>query len=229
MRLFGLVSWYDEQPEWLAACVASLSKAGVSHIVAVDGAYQAYPGGVEHPRSGQEQHAAILEVAHSLDMGCTLHVPDQAWIGNEIEKRSFCFALAEQLTTPYEDWYFVMDADQVVTTTQHLPETLCDVEEDVAETLFWERNRLHDPTYAPLRNLFRAIPGLRVKHNHYTYMTPDGRRLWGDWAAGLEPAFLTTTEIEHRTWIRPRARMEAQQSYYERRDRFGIEHATVEA
>lgn len=227
--MIAIVSWYDEPAEWLGASVASLCKAGVQHVVAVDGAYAAYPGAILHPRSGAEQYAAIVETAQAMDAGATVYQPGEAWYGNEVEKRSYGFRLAE-LVAEEDDWYWVMDADQVVTLSMGLADELEQTELDVAETWFWERNGLGDPTRASVRNLFRAIPGLHVAGNHYTYMTPDGRFLWGDGGADrLEPSLITRTEIEHRTWLRPKARRDRQETYYRRRDASHAEYIIQEA
>lgn len=228
MKLIAIISWYDEPAEWLAACVASLCKAGVQHVVAVDGAYAAYPGAILHPRSGAEQYAAIQETCQAMQVGATIYQPLEAWYGNEVEKRSYGFRLAEMVAEE-DDWYWVMDADQVVTMSDGLVEELEDTTYDVAETWLWERNGIGDPTRASLRNLFRAIPGLEVVGNHYTYRTPDGRFLWGDGGPGrLEPSVITRTEIEHRTWLRPKARRQRQETYYRRRDSIGAEHMIME-
>lgn len=226
MKLIAILSWYDEPAEWLAACVASLCKAGVEHVVAVDGAYAAYPEASLNPRSGAEQHAAILETCHAMQAGSTVYSPFEAWQGNEVEKRSYGFRLAEQVAES-GDWYWVMDADQVVIRSSGLLDDLASTPLDVAESWFYERNALNDPTRFSLRNLFRAIPGLRVVGNHYTYMTMDGRRLWGD--GRLEPSLITRAEVEHRTWLRPRARQQKQNDYYRRRDMIGAEYIIEEA
>ena len=230
MKLVAIVSWYDEPAEWLAACCASLCQAGVGHIVAVDGAYEAYPQGSVYPRSGAEQYAAITETCHAMQAGSTVYGPGSAWRGNEVEKRSYAFRLAELVADP-GDWYWVMDADQVVNTktSDGLLDTLAIADVDVAETWLYERNALNDPTRASIRNLFRAIPGLRVVGNHYTYMTPDGRFLWGDGGPSrLEPSLVTSVEVEHRTWLRPRARRDKQNDYYRRRDMTQAEHMVVD-
>ncbi len=164
-----------------------------------------------------------------MQAGVTIHSPNEAWHGNEVEKRSYGFRLADMVSDAYEDWYWVMDADQVVTDSSDLHTELSTTELDVAESWFWERNGLNDPTRAPVRNLFRAIPGIYLHGNHYTYLTPDGRFLWGDGPSRLEPSLVTRTEIEHRTWLRPRMRREKQNQYYRRRDMTQAEFITKEA
>jgi hypothetical protein len=189
----------------------------MSHIIAVDGAYVAYPGAIRHPRSAPEQHAVIREVCEATRVGCTLHAPATPFEGNETEKRSFGFRLAEQIATD-GDWYFLMDADQVITNVGNLHNVLGATSLDVADVLFYERGT---PAVFPVRCVFRAVPGLRVAGRHYDYIAADGRNLWGD--PPLCPAALTGCEVEHRTRLRHEARRQAQQAYYQRREELGIE------
>jgi hypothetical protein len=179
MKLYGLISWYDEAPSWLSACVASLAKVGCDHIVALDGAYAFYPEG--KPRSGPEQAEAIYRTAEGAGMGCTIHAPSEVWLGNEVEKRSKLFEIAEVISEPHVDWWFVMDADQVVVDPD--PSTLKPRLEatdlDVAETMFEERmdpyatklkaetarkTHWNRTTQFTVRNLFRALPQLRLDY-----------------------------------------------------------------
>ena len=85
MRLVAILNFYEESSQWLAALVASLQKANVDHIVAVDGAYALFPDAMTRPRSGPEQPQAIIECAHTLGIGCTIHRTRSAWGGNEVE------------------------------------------------------------------------------------------------------------------------------------------------
>lgn len=240
MRLIGILVWYDEAPSWLAAAVASLIHvAGVDHLVAVDGAYQLLPEGRAH--SGSEQHAAIREVCHGAGCGLTLHAPAEPWIGNEVEKRSFAFKLAEQVAAIGEDWYFMIDADEVVTSAPDLHLLLAGTDEDIGTV--WLRTRF-DPhasdetaevarsTYWPREGLarshrlFRSVAGMRAVDNHYTYAIGEARVS----IIGQHDAVDALVELEHRTAFRDLARREQQQCYYRRRDELGIETpTTVEA
>jgi hypothetical protein len=240
LRLFALISWFDETPKFLSACVSSLALAGVDHVIAVDGAYFLLEDA--KPRSGREQWDALHYTADALGMGITIHGPTRAWSGNEVEKRAFMFGLAESVSELHQDWWFVMDADQVVSDVPNdLHERLAQTDHDVGETMFWERMDPHETeakaeqarvldwphsTQYPIRNFFRALPGLSITHNHFTYTLPDGRRLWGNATAGdtLEPAVdLTDLRIEHRTQFRDLARRQQQQAYYDLRQSLGVE------
>jgi hypothetical protein len=225
VRIVGILNWYDESPSWLGACTASMARAGMTHIVAVDGAYGLFPDGIRHPRSGTEQYAAIIEVCQAMEIGLTLHSPAEAYPGNECEKRSHGFMLAEQVAEA-GDWYFLMDADQVITTSHNLHRSLAETEFDVAEALFYTRGVGQEMNGQralwPCRCIFRAIPGLRVRDRHYSYQLPDGRDLWGD--PPYEPAAVTLVEVEHRSQWRSKPRQLAQNQYYERRDEAGAEN-----
>ncbi len=215
MKLIGLLSWYDERPDWLAAAVASLAKADVSHLVAVDGPYALFPD--HRAASPGIQHDAIRETASAASMGLTLHVPSEPWAGNEVEKRSFCFELAETVAEPFEDWYLVCDADQfIVSAIGHTARLATDC--DVAETRMIERH-LTGSGGMPFRNMFRALPGLRLDGNHYTYRA-DGRNLSNGSAPVLD---LSCIEIEHRLRPVTEPRRRAQLDYYQRRDREQVE------
>lgn len=222
MKLIGILSWFDENPAWLAGVVAALHRAEISHVIAVDGAYALYPNG--KAQSAPEQQGAIVEVCRSLEMGCTMFAPAEPFFGNEVEKRNLAYRLAEVVAEPYEDWYFLVDADHFVTSaighTRLLEETDC----DVAHVRFNEPYGAI-PSGGPLRCVFRAIPGLHFETNHFTYRVPDGR----DLHAIDEPCLdLSCVEVEHRTAQRDRYRKALQQDYYRRRDEVGAEYPKPE-
>jgi hypothetical protein len=72
---------------------------------------------------------------------------------------------------------------------------------------------------------FRAIPGLRCVNDHFTYTTPDGRRLWGDQSKHQMEARadLTCVEVEHHKELRHEDRRKAAKEYYDTRDALGVE------
>jgi len=222
VNVIGVLVWYDEEPAWLAATVASMCRVGMSHIVALDGAYLAYPDAIRHARSAPGQHAAIREVCDAMQVGHTIHAPSGPWIGGECEKRTYGFTLAMTVAEA-GDWFFLMDADQVITSPGNLA-ALEQADEDVAEALFYERGAYGGGGMFPVRCIFRAQP-LRVEGRHYDYLTGDGRNLWGD--APYEPAAVTMCEVEHRTRLRSPARKQAQDAYYKRRDELGLEQPAV--
>lgn len=243
MKLIGLLCWYDESPSWLAACVASMAAAGVDHVVAVDGAYRLYPEG--RPRSSGNQQETILKVAYGTGIGATVHAPQELWAGNEVEKRGFMFKLAEQIAVPGRDWYLVMDADEILVKADQLRAALDATDLNVAELLALEyQDPLSNPTTAKaarqinwprehgfkVRKFFRALPGLTVEGNHYTYGVPGNDvKLWGNPTAGvqLEDALDLSLDVklEHRTNLRDVARKTSQVEYYKVREQVGSEQS----
>lgn len=234
-RIIGLISWYDERPDWLAGLVASLSKCA-DHVVAVDGAYFLYPEGRRVSTSGQAE--AIRETARSLDMGCTIHEPQRVWAGNEVEKRQALFTLGEAVSEP-EDWYFHIDGDELVT------DVGTDLRRECAaagargliagEVNLWRYRDHYKPDERPFvtalreeqpsRQLFKAERGIRVTRNHYTYHTPDGRMLRGD-SPSDEAADFSFVAVQHRHGERDLWRNHNADGYYKRREELGIETRT---
>ena len=243
MRIHALLSWYDESAMWLSAAITSLLPH-VDHIVAVDGAYLLYPDG--QPQSRVDQAHAIVETCHAAGVGLTLHRPQTKWIGNEVEKRNRLFALAERDAHP-DDWYWVIDADELVANAPHdLRALLEQSEHDVAKVMLWERSdqyrdaeslaylqetALPSDFHCPLRMLFRAIPGLRCDLAHYRYRTPDGRYLWNYPTEPMEDALdlLDLVRVEHRRFFRPKQRKIDARTYYMRRDDAMIEQKKLPA
>lgn len=242
MKLIGILSWYDESPSWLSATVASLARAGATHLVAVDGAYRMYPDG--RGSSGGNQADAIIKTAYGAGLALSLHVPTAVWHGNEVEKRDHCFRLAETVAAPHEeDWYWIVDADEIILESSGLVFDLANTDMNVAETTLLEyQDPLENPKTAKVtrqidwpresastvRNLFRAIPGLSTVENHYTVTVPgQNAKLRGDSAAGdvLEPALdlSQSVKIEHRTNLRDLARAKSQLEYYGLREELGFE------
>lgn len=216
-RIVALLSWYDEHPDDLTRCTHSLTQIPVDHLIALDGPYQLYGG---PPRSHPDQWQTIRDAA---TFPTDIHTG--GWQGNEIEKRNHLFHLAEQATT-LTDWYMVIDADEHVTNAPtDLHGQLASTPFDVATvTLIEPGHPMGTYAYQTFPMFFRAIRGLRCVTNHYTYQTPDGRKLWGNAKTDrLEPRHITTTTVEHRSHLRHPDRRQAALDYYRTRDEAGIE------
>lgn len=232
MRLVAILNWYEESPQFLSALVASLTKANVEHIVCCDGAYQLFPDGVTRPRSGPEQVAAIVESAHVLNIGVTVHRPKTAWRGNEVAKRNHLVRLALQ-ETEETDWLLQLDADElIVHAPPDLAQRLEQAQEDVAGVYFFQRNvrNLEPDNNVPKfdpetmisgfyghRILFRADRTLRIEGAHYGYVI--GRDTW---LRGVEHPeapclWLNDFKVEHRHNYRLPSRNIAATEYYEMR------------
>lgn len=231
MKIVAALSWYAESPAWLAGAVASAGRL-CSHLVAVDGAYALFPQG--RPRSSSAEHDAIREACSGAGMGLTLHVPSDVWWGNEVEKRSFLFSLCMQVCEPDVDWIFVFDGDDIV---RKVPGDVCaqlaQTDRAVAEV---QMVTMYDPQASgvvtqkasqPRRMLWKALPGLRVERNHWTYVAGDGdgyRCLFGPpWAEPEDALRFRGFVVEHRNHQRNRERAKLARGYYTLRDQMAIE------
>jgi hypothetical protein len=229
-----LLCWYDEPCSALAATIIGLRTAQVDHVIAVDGAYLLYPDGRAH--SSNDQAATIQATCRELGMGCTVHVPQNRWCGNEVEKRTAMFRLALAASEP-GDWWISMDADMVVTQapadlkTQlrdtDLDAAYCTMTEPQSQDRAPEQARQfewHDGSYL-IRLMFRAQE-LRCDTKHCHYVAGD-RTLWAPQNTALEEPAITIPDlvVEHRDQQRTAVRRALKQEYYSRRDRMGIEVA----
>lgn len=222
-RIVALLSFYDEPLEFLHRLITSLPTVGVTHLVALDGKYDWYPA--EHDTSPIEQHTAIEQASHDTGLDLSLHVHG-TWPG-EIEKRTHLFQMGERVTTP-NDWYLIVDGDEQYT---HAPPTLrdelADTIFDVAQATMLERTTPGSDTWTgtPFPKFFRAIRGLHVTANHYTYRTPDRRYLWGNArTTRLEPRIPVDVTVKHFKHERPVRRRTAAMAGYALRDNTLVEH-----
>lgn len=218
MDIVGLLNWYDESPAWLAELVSSMGCAGVSHVVAVDGAYAAYPDATGS--SGSEQAQVVTAAAMGAGMGVTVHVPQHPWPGHEIEKRTLLFAAGHLVARPGTDWLWVLDADEVITHADDL-ELLGATDLDVCDVSLWEgvASGEHEWNTQSLRMLFRAqSSGIRVQGHHACYVTGDGDVLWDarQPVAELPALSLPGVRVRHRPGDRPAYRQRKRMDYYNR-------------
>lgn len=247
VRVVGCLAWYDESPLWLAAAVQGAAKL-CDHVVAVDGAYALYPRG--RAWSTPEQSQAITEAAHAAGVGCTIHHPQEVWMGNQIEKRSLMFELARTVADE-TDWVYVFDADDLVTDVPgDARRRLEEAEEDVAVYTLWWTDDMHAtpakeqaaqafayPHEAANRyfpGLFRALPGLRVQDTHYHVVAErDGEtvslRGHPD-HHDLEPFLnLTDMRVQHRHPQRTKQRLDVSAAYDRLIKQHGIERIPAAA
>jgi hypothetical protein len=213
--LTALLSFFDEQPSWLTATVASLPKAGVSHLVAGDGVYGLYPNALRHYRSAQEQIDAITAACYGAGIGLTLHIPTSCYMGNELEKRNHMLTLARTVTE--DGWLLIIDSDEAITHASHdLAEQLDQSQDDVAYYKLMEQGT---PNY--IRGLYRNTPDLRVEACHYGYRNNQG---WL-WDGHGTPATDLTDHLvlEHRQRGSQTPRHLNKWDYYRRRDELKVE------
>jgi len=227
MKIYGLLSWYDERQDWLAAAVTSAAKL-CDGIVAVDGAYALFPDSLRHPTSGAEQAATILEVALAAGMTCTIHVPEGPWMGNEVEKLTWMMNLG--IGEPFEDWYFKFDADEFLSDVPYdARQRIEAASENVVEARMWQRDEGtgQHPMW-PIRRLYRVLPGIHHGPAHHMISaTVDGEVQWlsdSENRARQAPALdMPDLRIEHRSQYRLQSRNERKDRYYQQRDEIGIE------
>lgn len=241
MKIHALLPWYNEDPQWLAATVASVARFA-DHVIAVDGAYALFPGAIERPNSGAEQAEIILEVAHGAGIDATVHVPRHPFFGNEVEKRTLLLRLAATIGTVNEDWIFNVDADEVVTYVSPDFRSLLAAERAnvCGVAVHWndgrnctalpaareqDRREAMQAGTVHVRKLMRLIPNLRVQGCHWIYVG-DGPAdadiyLWGQ--PGIfdqeEAAdYSSLLEVEHRHAWRGKQRQRDAAEYYRTRD-----------
>ena len=214
MKIWGCLAWFDEDPRWLAASTAAFAKL-CDHVIAVDGAYYAYPEG--RPASGGDQAEAIVAAARTAGIGCTVHVPKTVWMGNEPEKRSCYTKLANALGTPYEDWLLVLDADEEVSEVSPLARYDLEATDlDAAELGMWTTDELRS-WFGPSRRLYRLLPEMEYGPTHFSLsgLGRDGDRVFVNglglkYGEPLGPALdmVQAVRVEHKHHLRPETRTE---------------------
>lgn len=180
-KVVGLLSWWDERLKTLETAIRTHHAAGVTHLVALDGAYAALPGGKARSSEGQARH--IRKVCAELHIPLLLEQPETTWEGQEIEKRQHLFHLGYTVSTSTDDWFFVIDADHRCEPKGDLHLLLSSTDSDTVGCLVLEGDttRFNQQTHRRFaRLLYRAVPGITVgPDNHYTYRSANGDVLWG--------------------------------------------------
>ena len=247
-RIIGLVSFWDESPTWLAATIASLARF-CDHAVVLDGRYALFPD--NRLQSGSAEHYAAVDAARAAGLGLTLHTAPRTF-PDEMEKRSHLFKLGMVEAEPLRDWFFVLDADEVVVESPsreevhaHLAAGLAERDERGHTATFWERTDPHADeqrsrmsSVMPVEYRYEASTprfwlahhDMRVVGYHYNYVGEDEagvtRELWGQ--DGLVDrvrwgSLCGRVVIENRNRLRAMVRDRDRQSYYEQRDKLGVE------
>ena len=246
MKIVGLLSWYDESPTWLQACVTSVAPI-LDGLVAVDGAYALFPGAAEKPNSSVAEVDAIAEACDLAGLPLTLHRRSEPFAGNEVEKRNLTLELARTFGLSQEDWLIVVDADLVL---RHHSERLREALETEAHEYasadygyfnsldkqgVWDRTGVDaEQQRAPLRSraMYRAFPTLRYETSHWCLAADDesGHKfyLYGDGKVHQPQlnAFDASSLIvfEHRSTERVTSRVNDARNYYTMREAAKIEH-----
>lgn len=250
MKLVAVLVWYDEDPQLLYEAVSRLGQIPVDALVAVDGAYDLYPGATGS--SPPSNHAAIGEAARTIGVSATIHSPARPWEGSgEVRKRTFALRLAETASAP-DDWFLLLDADHILRRVDPSFRARLEASDnEVASYGLVQRPRqaaglsplerrviaahvdewpgtVDAPEIEPLRMLYRARRGLRYGPLHWELTGPKGK-LWGLGTDALLPAEdLTEVLVFEHAWDRRTdVRLRAALEYYDRRDEAGLENAEV--
>lgn len=171
VKVYALLSWYDEQPEHLTRCVRSL-KGFADVLVALDGAYATFPNAQR--MSAMKQRFALQDAAYASGISYKITEPYRPWQGGEVEKRAALFELARRAGATPDDWFLIIDGDmELASYTPEARELLAASALDIAEVR-WHDVRVDgvQVTDNRFRSLFRALPGLTVERAHYLYVVP---------------------------------------------------------
>lgn len=247
-KIVGILSWFDESPTWLAQTIASMGRV-CDHVVAVDGRYLHYDD--SRVCSSIAEHDAIVQTARGCGMGVTLDVPTEPY-ADEMAKRTRSFQLAQLVATAHEDWFIVLDGDEVLTETPSKEGTIVELEKAAAmgvRTVTVTLRDIADPHTDAQRTrfgmdlnvehvidcrvprLFRFPENLRVVGYHYNYVGEDEHgdpvELWGEDNAARHRSqwacFTDDVVIEHKHAQRPKVRKRRRSQYYTDRDECGLE------
>jgi hypothetical protein len=250
LKLVAVLIWYDEDPRLLYETVTRLAEIPVDALVAVDGAYDLYPGATGS--SPSSNHAAIGDAARAIGVSATIHSPAGPWEGSgEVKQRTFALRLAETLSEP-EDWFLFVDADHVLRRVDPSFRSRLEAsDKEVATYGLVQRPReaaglsplerqviaahadewpgtVDAPGVEAPRLLYRARRGLRYGPLHWELTGPKGK-LWGLGSDALLPAEdLTEVLVFEHVWDRrAEYRLRAALDYFDRRDEAGVENPEV--
>ena len=231
MRIVGALSWFDERPEDLYRAVTSHAQAGLlDALVAVDGRYALYPS--DRVVSSREEYDAISQAAAEHRLTLTLVRHEEPWPG-EVRKRTATFQHALALSRIGRDFVWVIDGDNELLAPADgdaARALLASTDRHAAEVILSEPVREWDDVRRPMRQLFRALPGLCSLGRHYYYAARDGDS-WVFLSGAAErvvPALeLHGLVVRHHHMDREQERRSAAYSYYAERDSRGIEQTPL--
>lgn len=169
MKIYALLSFYDEKPDDLTRCVRSL-KGFADCLVALDGAYATFPDA--RAMSPYDQLRALGDAAYQSVDAYKVTSPYKPWAGGEVEKRAALFELARRAGATPDDWFLIIDGDmELASYTPEARELLAASALDIAEVR-WRDVQVDGVPCSDLkfRSLFRALPGLTVERAHYLYV-----------------------------------------------------------
>jgi len=227
VRVIGLLSWFDERPEDIARAIGSHAAAGMlDALVAVDGRYALY--GSRENVSAADQFAAVTDACAEYDLDLALVTRRSPWPG-EVTKRTAAFRHALACAELGRDWVWIIDADNELTEHPEADEVrarLAGTPLHVAEVILSEPGRLWQDVRRPMRQLFRALPGLCAYGRHWHYIAQvEGAwaYLWGPRERSVPALELPEVVVRHHHMDREQERRNRSYSYYAERDSRGVE------
>lgn len=170
MKVYALLSHFDESVDHLTRCVTSL-KGFADVIVALDGAYATFPDARAQSDSGQDE--ALHKAARDAGLAYSIKVSHGLW-ASEVEKRAALFELGRKAGATPDDWLLIIDGDMgLAEFTADARDRLAATELDVAD-VNWHDVQVNGVKCSTqcFRSLFRALPGLTVERTHYLYTVP---------------------------------------------------------
>lgn len=226
MKIIGLLSWFDERPSDLRRAVESHAPY-IDHLVAVDGRYASFAD--RRTASPGDQSEAIMAACWNTYLGLTVScLPREPWAG-EVSKRRYMMRLGRAEATAHVDWLWVIDADNELTdapTREALRTRLMTTDLHAAEVVLSEPGNKWPDVRRPMRQLFRALPGLSVTGRHCDYVgLIDGRweYVWGPQERQMDALSLDDVVVRHHTKDRVPYRRGKAVAYYAYRDERAIE------
>lgn len=227
MKVTALLSWFDERPEDLRRAVRSHAASGaVDSFIALDGRYALFGSGP--CVSPDEQHDAIRDACREYGVGFTIARREDPWAG-EVEKRGYLFRMALAQVTPETDWLWIVDADNELRAhpgADRIRAELMGTDRHAVAVTFAEPGRLIHETRRPMRQLFRALPGLTTYGRHWYYAAKVGGEwayLWGPGEVQVPAHEFPEIVVAHYSRDRDPVRREDALAYYAARDARGVE------
>jgi hypothetical protein len=227
MKIMAALSWFDEQPEDLAALVTNLAEHGIDGIVALDGAYAQYP----HRRMNSSPAEWVAITGAALDAGIshTIYEAPRAW-ASEMAKRTYLFRRVYDRSVP-GDWVMVVDADHSIHTSSGLHHALEHVTTTVATVHTIDGHPTNPTDTHRHRLLYKHQPtGITVERHHARYIAGDGTVLRDpvhhEQQADATDLPADTLTLWHHPQQRTEARLRAREEYYQHAAATGLEDLT---
>lgn len=226
MKLVALLNWYDESVMTLTDVMDDLQRLGVTAIIAAEGRYENFPDGRRYPQGIAATYLTERAAIDKIDL--LLYSPRDPWQGDEVAKRQKMLELALAITTE-EDWLVIFDADYSIISlpTFDWKALLDDLAGPACDVLFSSAAHPGDNAgWHPMRMFMRAVRGMRMGPNHYTYLLPDGsfsEILPREGSGAIVAPLMNSMKVHHWHVCRDETRHAQQTAYYEVRDGQGLE------